>query len=125
MDKTLEGKLEIEVGFDDVKAGHNEDGEEVIAPLFFISATYPSGRRFVLNHTWGPVANANNVDTIQAEVVAFSKRIIKAQDAGIWKGPKFEWSEIQPAYGSEAYAANWREYAAADDKADGINREVA
>lgn len=109
---------QIEVASDLVNMGqHDEDGSDITGTVFYVTATRPNGQRFVHAHTFGPVTR-NRQDAVLAEAQRLADRVVAAQAAGKWNGPNAHWTEVQPAYGSEAYAANWREYAEADAAAD-------
>lgn len=104
---------EIEVSSDLFATCHPEDGSPMDGEVFYVTATGPDGRRFAHNRRFVAEFSSQR----QAAIVAVEQLAQKIRAASTWKGPESNphWIEIQPAYGSQAYAANWREYAL-DDK---------
>ena len=92
----------------------------LMGEAFYVIAEAPDGRRWRHERTFsGEGAARRAFAGEQAERLRGT--IEQAIDHGNWKGPKgnAHWTEIRPAYGSPAYAANWRAYAAQDELAEG------
>lgn len=101
-------KWEIEIGSDVYNAGLTEDGEMMEGLSFFLIATAPNGRRFTHNERFNSPSRGY-LETAKAAAEALLFRVNRAQEAGSWPGPvgRAIWTEVEPAYGSEAYASNW------------------
>ena len=91
-----------------------------VGEAFYVIAETPEGKRFRHNHTF---AGEGRQARTKAELdgARFLDVIEAARLSGKWAGPLAtgHWREIQPCYGSEAYARDWRAYQAADALADG------
>ena len=100
---------EVEVASDVYDAGTSEDGEMMEGLSFYLVATAPNGRRFVHNKRFNSPARGW-LDRTKTAVAALLARVLAAQGADAWQGPvgNTAWTESDPAYGSEAYASNWR-----------------
>lgn len=99
--------------------GVTEDGEPDVWEAWCVVAEALDGRRWVhevlfLGHELG-------VQGAAQAAARLSLRVNTARLSGEWAGPveNARWTEVQPCYGSPAYSANWRAYAAQDDLADG------
>lgn len=102
---------EVEIASDVYDAGqHPEDGSPLEGLSFYLVATAPNGRRFVHDKRFNSPARGWLARTKVAVETLFA-RVQAAQAAGEWAGPvgNAHWAEVDPAYGSEAYASNWRE----------------
>ena len=101
---------EVEIESNAYNAGPSEDGEMMEGLCFYLIATAPNGRRFVHFKRFDSPSRGWLERTRAAVGTLFAKVLI-AQEAGTWFGPigRAAWEEIEPAYGSEAYANNWVE----------------
>jgi len=100
---------EVEIASDVYDAGVSEDGEMMEGLSFYLVATASNGRRFVHFMRFNSPSRGWLERTRTAVGTLFAKVLI-AQEAGTWFGPvgRAAWEEVDPAYGSEAYCANWR-----------------
>lgn len=108
MTKTVAGKTWEILVFDWLVAGsHWETGEPTEELIYFLVAEDAEGNRFKHGHTFDRVEDA---ERLVARVCATSD----------WVGPEVSryWKADRPAYGSEAYARNWRRYEAETELAE-------
>jgi hypothetical protein len=92
----------------------------LMGEAFYVVAETLDGRRWRHEHTFsGEGLTARERAGERADLLLAT--IDRALASGRWAGPQgnAHWREIQPCYGSPAYAANWRAYAAQDELADG------
>lgn len=86
-----------------------EEGTPIVGEFFFVTMTFPSGRRFAHYH----------VSESGAEADALEQRMSEA-GVGSWEVSYFEnsqyWSEIDPVYGSAAYVADEENIVAIEKK---------
>lgn len=99
--------------------GVTEDGEADVWEAWTVVAEAEDGRRWVHERVF--LGHELGVQGAAQAAARLSVRVEEARRAGKWAGPvgNAHWSEIQPCYGSPAYSANWKAYAAQDDLADG------
>jgi hypothetical protein len=99
---------EVEAASDVYDAGTNEDGEMMEGLSFYLVATAPNGRRFVHSKRFNSPSR-NRLEQAKSDIRYLLARVKVAQAMGNWAGPvgNAHWNEVDPAYGSEAYAANW------------------
>jgi hypothetical protein len=92
----------------------------LMGEAFYVIAESPDGRRWRHERTFTGEGLAAR-DRAGERAERLRATIELALDHGNWKGPKgnAHWNEITPCYGSSAYAANWRAYAAQDNLAEG------
>lgn len=106
------GKYDVEVGFDLYEV-HGEDSI-TDGHRYFIQATAENGRRFVHFFTIDAPYRRQS-EAAERKLNALRFRILQAQARGQWSPENNQhWTEVTPCYGSELYAANWQEYAAAE-----------
>lgn len=106
-------KWEVGVASDLYDAGTNEDGEMMEGLSFYLVAEAPNGRRFThFERFLSP--SRGWLQSTEGAVNRLLARVQAAQASGKWTTPEGSvfWTEVAPAYGSEAYAANWVEYEA-------------
>ena len=94
---------------------YSEDGEMLLREVFEVVATSPTGRRFVHKVNFRCIGNGWGRTKANADATRLAVRVGQAAQKG-WQPDtsKGLWAEIRPAYGSEAYSANWHQYAAED-----------
>lgn len=82
----------------DITKEVEEPTEPVYAELYFVTLTFPNGKRF-----------EHNFQTRKKEVV---ERLAKKIQANVTKvNLKKHWTETQPVYGSDAYVAGGGDFA--------------
>jgi hypothetical protein len=80
---------------------------------FYLVAEAPNGRRFVHNSRFNSPSRGY-LEGARTAVGTLLVRVLTAKVAGSWSGPVNNpaWTEVDPAYGSEAYEANWKTFEA-------------
>ena len=81
--------------------GYSEDGEPVIGRAFSVIFTTDAGRRFIHAHT--ETSFWRGAEEAIAKIEALKAKIERHYAAGGKLAPN-QWREIEPAYGSDAYA---------------------
>lgn len=103
----------VEVASDVYDGGTDKDGDTIEALAFYLQATDVDGRRFVHDKRFNSMGRCQ-LDAVKEQVCNLWCKVVDAQEAGTWAGPvgNLHWVEVDPAYGSAAYSANWEEYEA-------------
>lgn len=104
--------LEVGVVSNQVQAGFSEDGSPVIDEVFFVSVTFPNGRRLQHRERFRSLErcvteeNETFFGWVGDEAKAGAERLSARVEAALLQGRALNmnyWDEARPAYGSEAY----------------------
>jgi hypothetical protein len=97
---------------------HDEDGSPVEFEALTVVVENERGGRFAHSHTFrgGELGR----EKARAEAIRLMARVQVAMAEGRFRPPEFNphWNPIQPCYGSQAYAGEWRKWEARNELAD-------
>jgi hypothetical protein len=99
--------------------GTTEDGEPVMHNAVSVVVENERGARWAHSHVF--MGHERGAEGARIEATRMLANVVKAMAEGRFRQPEFNphWNVIQPAYGSQAYAGEWRKYAAEADLAEG------
>lgn len=99
--------------------GTNEDGEDLEHDAVSVVIENERGARWAHSHVF--MGHEMGRETAHAEAVRLLARVQAAMAEGIFRPVEFNphWNAIQPCYGSQAYAHEWRKWEATNELADG------
>ncbi len=107
--------VQVCVKSDQVQAGRSEDGSPVIDEVFYVSVTFPNGRRIQHCERFRSLERAESEegetffswagDEAQAKAQRLANRVDAALRAGRDLDPTM-WDESRPEYGSDEYVAS-------------------
>jgi len=99
--------------------GCTEDGEPLMHKATSVVVENERGARWAHSHVF--LGHELGGEAAHAGAVRLMGNVVKAMAEGRFRPPEFNphWNVIQPAYGSQAYAGEWRKWSAQSELDEG------